>query len=46
MTLLQCEKKLTVFPLNIHFELLEIRVSQNLVKLGGVPIRGGRTGEK
>ena len=26
--------------------LLEIRVSQNLAKLGGEPIRGGKTGEK
>ena len=26
--------------------ILEIRVSQNLAKLGGEPIRGGRTGEK
>ena len=26
--------------------LIEIRVSQNLAKLGGKPIRGGRTGEK
>ena len=29
-----------------YFIKLEIRVSQNLAKLGGEPIRGGRTGEK
>ena len=27
-------------------QLLQIRVSQNLVRLGGRPIMGGRTGEK
>ena len=31
----------------MHQVVLEIRVSQNLAKLGGEePIRGGRTGEK